>query len=197
VVTTYDYDAASGLDMLAHGFTNAASNLTLEFNRNAASQIIENEALERPLRLRAGGRDGDEEPRRAEPNRERAGPAGELRRARQPDGGRRADLRLQLGQPADELTGGGRSYGFSYDAVGRLREVTATGLAARSYAWDGNDAILTYQGGNFLLRTVYGPGEKEPLYQLDNQGRRVWFVQDERGSTIAGSDPRARLRYGK
>ncbi len=86
------------------------------------------------------------------------------------------------------MTGGGRTYGFSYDAVGRLQEVTATGLAARSYAWDGNDAIVTYQGGNFLLRTVYGPGENEPLYQLDSQGRRTWFVQDERGSTIAGSD---------
>jgi RHS repeat-associated protein len=44
------------------------------------------------------------------------------------------------------------------------------------------------RGGNFLLRTVYGPGENEPLYQLDNQGRRTWFSHDERGSTIAGAD---------
>jgi RHS repeat-associated protein len=76
--------------------------------------------------------------------------------------------------------------------------VTATGLAARSYAWNGNDAIVSYQGGNFLLRTVYGPGENEPLYQLDNQGRRTWFSHDERGSTIAASidaSGSAPLRY--
>jgi RHS repeat-associated protein len=83
---------------------------------------------------------------------------------------------------------GGRSYGFAYDPAGRLHEVTASGLASRSYAWDGNDAIVTYANGQFLARTVYGPGENEPLYQVDNQGRRTWFAHDERGSIVGSSD---------
>jgi RHS repeat-associated protein len=42
--------------------------------------------------------------------------------------------------------------------------------------------------GLFLGRVVYGPGKDEPLYQLDNQGRRTWLHGDERGSIVAGSD---------
>ena len=69
---------------------------------------------------------------------------------------------------------------WAYDPLMRLGTITATGLASRSIAWDGTDAIVTYQNGQLLARTVYGPGENEPLYQLDNQGRRTWFAADER-----------------
>jgi RHS repeat-associated protein len=48
--------------------------------------------------------------------------------------------------------------------------------------------LVTNLNGQFLVRFVHGPGESEPLYQLDNQGRRSWYHADERGSIVAISD---------
>jgi RHS repeat-associated protein len=188
VTTHYQWDDASQLDVLAHSFPNAANDLTLAFDRNAASQIT---ATRRSNDIHSFAPAAGAEARSHDGlNRIASEPAQPV--SYDARGNLTAEGGRTFGYSSDNrltsMTGGGRSYGFSYDAVGRLQEVTTSNLAARSYAWDGNDAIVTYQGGNFLLRTVYGPGENEPLYQLDSQGRRTWFVQDERGSTIAGSD---------
>jgi hypothetical protein len=43
----------------------------------------------------------------------------------------------------------------------------------RSYAFDGNDWIVTSHDGRFLARCLYGPGEKEPLYHIDHRSNPV------------------------
>jgi RHS repeat-associated protein len=188
VVTAYDYDDASRIEAIAHDFANDSNNLTLEFDYNPASQITENRrsnelysfapALGTETRSHDGLNRIAQEPGQTLTYDQRGNLTAEGGRTF----GYSSDNRLT------SMTGGGRTYGFAYDPAGRLHEVTGTGIASRGHAWDGNDAILTFSNGGFLVRTVYGPGENEPLYQLDNQGRRTWFAQDERGSIVAGAD---------
>ena len=76
---------------------------------------------------------------------------------------------------------------YGYDPLLRFAATTGAGLP-RSYAYDGDNMLVTNRNGQFLVRIVHGPGENEPLYQLDNQGRRTWYHADERGSIVAASD---------
>jgi RHS repeat-associated protein len=188
VVTNYAYDAASRLGTLGHDFANTTNDVTLGFGYNPASQIA---AQTRSNDLFSFAHAAGTQSRSHDGlNRIASEPTQPV--SYDDRGNLTAEGGRTFGYSSDNrltaMTGGGRTYGFAYDPAGRLHEVTATGIASRSYAWDGNDAIVTWQGGNSLARTVYGPGENEPLYQLDNQGRRRWFAQDERGSTIAASD---------
>ena len=76
---------------------------------------------------------------------------------------------------------------YGYDPLLRFAATTGGGLP-RSHAYDGDDMLVTNLSGQFLTRFVHGPGESEPLYHLDNQGRRYWYHADERGSIVAASD---------
>jgi RHS repeat-associated protein len=188
VVTSYAYDAASRLDSIAHDLADSENDLTLGFDHNPASQIVINRrsndlyGFAPAAAAAASSHDG----------LNRIATEGGQPVAYDSRGNLTAEGGRTFGYGSDNrlisMTGGGRTYGFAYDPAGRLHEVTASGLASRSYAWDGNDAIVTYANGQFLARTVYGPGENEPLYQVDNQGRRIWFAHDERGSTVGSSD---------
>jgi len=48
------------------------------------------------------------------------------------------------------MTGGGRTFGWSYDPLMRVHQMTTSGSVPRSWLMDGNDAIVTHRDGLFL-----------------------------------------------
>jgi YD repeat-containing protein len=72
---------------------------------------------------------------------------------------------------------------LNYDPLGRHTGYWS--LGNRQNASDGDQLIYLKKNNAFLSRTVFGPGIDEPLYYIDNQGRRIWTAADERGSIVA------------
>ena len=186
-VTTYAYDNASRLSQLVQNPGGTAQDLTLGFAYNPANQIVSNSRSNEAYSVSPSA----------------ATTASTVNGLNQ--------LTLHGGASVTHdargniTAEGGRTFGYSsenlltgvatsswtqtygYDPLLRFAATTGAGLP-RSYAYDGDNMLVTNLNGQFLVRIVHGPGENEPLYQLDNQGRRTWYHADERGSIVAGSD---------
>jgi RHS repeat-associated protein len=188
-VTTYGYDAASRLQTLSLDLGGTGSDLMLGFSYNPAGQIRSN-TRSNPLYSWAGSTVGTTDSVLNGLNQLTQHGAGtpeyeDDRGNLTAEGGRVFSYSSE-----NLLTGtvfGQWNMIFTYDPLMRYSGETGGGLP-RSYAHDGNDRIVTNRDGQFLVRYVYGPSENEPLYQLDNQGRRTWLHADERGSIVAATD---------
>jgi len=82
--------------------------------------------------------------------------------------------------------------GLSYDALGRLYEVTSSGAASTRFQYDGSDLITEYDSsGAVLRRYIHGLGDDEPLVMLEGAGvwqsinNRNFLVTDQQGSVVA------------
>lgn len=86
------------------------------------------------------------------------------------------------------LTGPGSAV-LSYDPVGRLAQIAASGAATR-FAYDGSNLIAEYSNGASSRRYVPGAGTDEPVLWYEGSGvaNRRWLHSDERGSIVVLSD---------
>jgi len=82
------------------------------------------------------------------------------------------------------------STSLAYDAGGRLAQIANAGGTTR-FAYDGQALIAEYDASNALLRRyVHAPGVDEPIVWYEGSGTASprWLHTDERGSVIAVSD---------
>lgn len=100
------------------------------------------------------------------------------------------------------ISSGAASSSLSYDALGRLRAVTVSGVST-GFLYEGDRVIAEYPGSSSTAsrRYVHGPGVDEPLVWLEGSGTsdRRWLHADRQGSIIAWSDGAGavtRYRYG-
>jgi RHS repeat-associated protein len=95
-------------------------------------------------------------------------------------------------------TSGARNASLSYDAIGRLAQVSGNGLT--NFLYDGDDLVGEYDAaGTLVRRTVHGPGVDEPIVVYEG-GSKKWLYGDPQGSIIAHADASgnstATLSYG-
>jgi RHS repeat-associated protein len=103
---------------------------------------------------------------------------------------------------------GGRSFAFSsenlltgiapagamtaavdYTPLMRVYSVYQAGGSGRTHhLHSGGTMMGEYFLGNVAGRYVHGPGVDEPLVAVGANGGKTWFLADERGSVIAGTD---------
>ena len=186
-VTTYSYDAASRLSQLVQDVGGTAQDLTLGFAYTPAGQIAANTRSNEAYSVApvVGTASSAVDGRNRLTQHAGAAPTYDNRGNLATEGGRTFNYsseNLLTGTAAGQWT-----MTFSYDPLMRYAGEAGGGLP-RSYAYDGENMIVTNRNGQFLVRFVHGPGESEPLYQLDNLGRRYWYHADERGSIVAASD---------
>ncbi len=82
----------------------------------------------------------------------------------------------------NQLSGANGTYLY-YDAIGRLDQVTQSGLG---WQWDGTRLVTEWSGGVIAKRYVHGAGVDEPVlwYEGSGAGQRRWLDADERGSIV-------------
>ncbi|MGA9581608.1 MAG: RHS repeat-associated core domain-containing protein, partial [Allosphingosinicella sp.] len=187
-VTNYGYDSASRLASLSHDFAGTAHDLILTFGYNPAGQIASN-ARSNDLYSWAGHGSGST-----------ASTADGLNRVVQA-----GSTAIGYDARGNIVSDGAQTYSYSsenrltqvvnstynstinYDPLGRYIGFSPTTLTSRQDVSDGDQLIYLKKDNAFLSRTVFGPGIDEPLYQIDNLGRRTWFAADERGSIVAAA----------
>ena len=67
---------------------------------------------------------------------------------------------------------------YGYDATGRRSSRTAGGLAT-SFLYDGRDVVLDRNSGNLYTEYLDGPRIDGKLRQLNQDGQRFFFLQDQ------------------
>jgi RHS repeat-associated protein len=80
---------------------------------------------------------------------------------------------------------------LSYDPLGRLQKISATGAAATTrFQYDGQDLIAEYAGTTLTKRYVHGPGVDEPILWYEGGGLadKRYLMSDERGSVVNITD---------
>lgn len=185
-VTNYGYDAASRLASLSHDFAGTTYDFALTFGYSPAGQIVGN-TRSNDLYSWNGHGSGST-----------ASTANGLNRVVQA-----GSTAIGYDARGNIVSDGTQSYSYSsenrlthvvnptysatinYDPLGRYIGFSPTTLTSRQDVSDGDQLIYLKKENAFLARTVFGPGIDEPLYQIDNLGRRTWFAADERGSIVA------------
>jgi RHS repeat-associated protein len=185
--TTYAYDNASRLSQLVQNPLGTAQDLTLGFAYNPASQIVSNTRSNDAYTFTpaAGTTSSTVNGLNQLTLHGGASVTHDARGNITAEGGRTFGYSSENLLTSVATASWTQTYG--YDPLLRLAGTTGAGLP-RSHAYDGNDMLVVNRDGQFLTRFVHGPGESEPLYQLDNQGRRYWYHADERGSIVGTSD---------
>ncbi|WP_457313479.1 RHS repeat-associated core domain-containing protein [Sphingomonas sp. UYAg733] len=178
--TTYAFDPVSRLSQLTHNMVFTASNLTLGFSYNPASQIS------------GVTRSNDSYAWTGAANVDRVYTVNGLNQAT-------LSGSVSLGYDArGNLTSSGTTtYAYTsenllqssganvlkYDPVMRLFEINST----TRFGYDGQDMIGEWNpvSGALLKRFVHGPGDEAPVTTYGASGNRTWLHTDERGSMIA------------
>jgi RHS repeat-associated protein len=189
-VTTYGYDPISRLLTLAQDLPGTASDQTLTFEYNPASQLSSRSSTN-PAYAWTG------------------------RSARDTDYGVNALNQLTSAGAGKILTYDNRgnlladgSYDYQYDGANRLTRVANAGAqtanatlaydpegrlfeeagstATTRFLYDGANLIGEYDTGNTLQhRYVHGIGVDEPLVWYNSTGARAWLAADHQGSIVA------------
>ncbi|HEX7760108.1 MAG TPA: RHS repeat-associated core domain-containing protein [Caulobacteraceae bacterium] len=78
---------------------------------------------------------------------------------------------------------------LSYDPLGRLQQTTA-GSTTTTFLYDGGRLVAEYNGSTLLRRYVHGAGVDEPLVWYEGSGTtdRRWLHADNQGSIVAWSN---------
>ena len=187
-VTTYAYDPASRLGQLAQDVAGTTLDLTLGFTYNAAGQIAthtRSNDLYSWTGTPAGTTDSTVNGLNQVTQSGSSAVTHDLRGNIVTHGSRGYVYSSENLLTSSSDPGGTEDYG--YDPLLRLHRVV-WGTTVRNYLWDGGDMLVHYVNGALRARIVYGPGENEPLYQINSQGGRTWYLPDERGSIIAGAN---------
>lgn len=186
-VTSYDYDPVSRLDELAQNLNGTASDVTLTFSHNPASQIASasrsNDNYAYTSLANANVTDSHNGLNQLTAN-------GGTSLTHDSRGNISAVGSSSYGYTSENmLVSAPGSVNLSYDPLLRLYQ-TAGSTTAR-FAYDGHSLIAEYDGSSSLQRRyVHGPGVDEPIVWYEGTGTsdRRWLHADERGSIIAASD---------
>jgi RHS repeat-associated protein len=204
VVTNYSYGPDTRLAQIAHNPPGTTNDLTRGFTYNPAGQILSN-SRSNSLFSYTGPAAGTTNSTANGLNQLATHGAGtptyDARGNLASEGGRSflySSENLLTG-----FVGHGRTMSWTWDPLMRVHHQVTSGANPRTYLFDGGNMILQNMNGAMLSRYVYGPGADEPIYSIDNQGRRAWFVADERGSILGEIDtagtlgmPRTYDEYG-
>lgn len=185
--TGYTPDAISRLSSLSQDLASTASDQTLGFSYNPASQII------------ARASSNDAYAMRQQYNASRgytvnglnqytvAGSAAPTYDAR--GNMTNAGNGTIVYTPENMMSSAPGAGAITYDPAMRLYQLV--GSSTTRFLYDGNDLVAEYDGaGTLLRRYVHGPGTDEPLVWYEGTGTtdRRWLHADERGSVIVVSD---------
>ncbi len=187
--TTYTYDAASRLASLTQDLAGAASDQTLTFNYNPASQIISRSGTNAAYAWsvpyaedRAYGVNGLNQ----------IASAGGVGFAHDGRGNMTSDgVRSYTFDADNKLTSQVGGATLAYRPTGDLAQLTSATGVVTQFAYDGGDIIAEYNGSGVLQRRyVHGPGFDEPLVWYEGAGttNRSWLMADHQGSIIAISN---------
>jgi YD repeat-containing protein len=161
--TNYVYDNAGRLASLGHDFPDNSYDVTLTFGYNPAGQIssrTNSNDLYAYTLLSSGSVAASHDGL----NRvvEAGGPVTHDARGNlTSEGGRTFSYSSE--NLLTGLTALGRSWTLTYDPMLRLQHTTTSGFTSRTYAYDGDNPLVTLREGLFLARNVFGPGASEPL----------------------------------
>jgi len=191
VATSYTYDPVSRLETLTNDLAGTDKDQQLTFGYNAAGQVTSRTSTNNSAYAFSNLY-----------NVARESPANGLNQytawgpqavTHDPRGNMTSDgVSTYTYDIANRLTGVSNGAGLSYDALGRLYEVTLSGAASTRFQYDGSDLITEYDSsGAVLRRFVHGPGEDEPLVWIEgattqqNIANRNFLVADHQGSIVA------------
>lgn len=186
-VIEYSYDPASRLSRLRHDLKDAASDLSLGFGYNPASQIISN------------ARDNDAYASFAQASGSSGYTANGLNQyvsagganlAYDPNGNLTSDGTTAFGYDVENRlvsASGAKAAALTYDPAGRLFRI-AGGGADSQLLYDGDELVAEFDGaGSLTRRYVHGPGADDPIVTYEGATRR--FVHtDHQGSVLVASD---------
>ncbi|HEX8222471.1 MAG TPA: RHS repeat-associated core domain-containing protein [Allosphingosinicella sp.] len=195
VVTDYEYDDASRLEMLKHDMGGTAHDNTIELTYNPAGQIVGRKASNDAYAWTGHG-NGSTTSSFDGLNRltDRQDALGTVTFNHHARGNRLNDESRTYAYDSENKGRGRPASPFHYDALGRLSGVstspgTPPALAYESYV-DNLIAERTPGSSSVGRRHVFGPGIDEPLVWYEGSGNtdRRFLQADERGSIVAVSD---------
>jgi len=186
-VIGYSYDPASRLSQLSHNLSGTASDLSLGFLYNPASQIISNT------------RNNDAYSSFAQASGSSGYTANGLNQyvsARgaaltyDPNGNLTSDGVTAFGYDVENRlvsASGAKTAALTYDPAGRLFRITGGGTD-NQLLYDGDELVAEYDGaGSLTRRYVHGPGADDPIVVYEG-GQRRFLHTDHQGSVLAASD---------
>ncbi|WP_413415557.1 RHS repeat domain-containing protein [Sphingomonas sp. Sphisp140] len=185
--TSYGYDAVSRMTALSIDLAGTASDQSLGFGYNAASQVASTTRSNDSYAW-TGAIDVD---RGYAPNNlNQYATAGGTAFGYDARGNLTSSGTNSYAYSAENLLKSGPGVTLYYDGLGRLHEYdTAT---STRFVYDGGNvaAEVDNPGGNVLRRYVYGPDGDEALMWYEGAGTsdKRWLHTDERGSVVAVTD---------
>lgn len=186
-VTSYSYDPVARLAELVQNLASTASDLTLGFTYNPASQIVANTRSNDAFSYTGMSNQNVTDTHNGLNQMTATGTSSVTHDAR---GNVTAIGSAGYTYTSENmLTGGPGGVGLAYDPLLRLYQTAAA--ATTRFAYDGVTMIAEYNGSNQLQRRyVQGPGIDEPLVWYEGTGTtdRRWLHADERRSVVAQSD---------
>lgn len=189
--TTYGYDAISRLASVGHDLAGTASDQTLTFGYNPASQMVgrtsANDAFASNTATnvsRGYGVNGLNQYTGVGPNSYAYDANGNLTS----DG-----VNSYVYDAENRLVSRSGGIALAYDPNGRLSQVSGGTAGTTRFLYDGDTLVAEYDGaGNLLRRYVHGtdPAADDPLiwYEGSGLGSRRSLLADHQGSIIAAAD---------
>jgi RHS repeat-associated protein len=190
--TAYGYDGVGRLSALAHDLAGTASDQSLGFGYNPASQIVRETrsndsyawtgavAVSRPYSVNGQNQYVS---------------AGAATFAYDANGNLISDGTTSFVYDAENRlvsASGAKTASLAYDPLGRLWQVGgAPGTPVTRFLYDGDRLVMEYGGsGNVLRSYVHGPGTDEPLvwYEGTAGWAHRYLYPDSRGSIVAIAD---------
>jgi RHS repeat-associated protein len=185
VATAYGYDPASRLTGLSHAFPSSSDNLTLTMAYNPAGQIVSRSMSNASYDF---GSPSAGTTTYAVNGLNQTGVGYVFTHDAKGNllgDGTRVWTYDQANRLRSSATDRTVNATLSYDALGRLGELTGT-QGAR-YLYDGNEIAGIVANGSTGLtnRIVRGPWPDEAVAAVPPSGSPTWLMADERGSTVA------------
>jgi len=190
VATSYTYDPVSRLETLTNDLAGTDKDQQLTFGYNAAGQVTSRTSTNSAYAFSNLYNVTRESPANGLNQYTAWGPQAVTH---DPRGNMTSDgVTTYSYDIANRLTGTGDGAGLSYDALGRLYEVTSSGAASTRFQYDGSDLMTEYSSsGTVLRRFIHGPGEDDPLVWIEGSSTQQnvatlnFLVADHQGSVVA------------
>jgi hypothetical protein len=186
--TTYSYDPAGRLSGLGQDFAGTASDLSLGFSYNPASQIVSNTRSNDAF---AWGRHYNFNRGYTANGLDRYSASGPASLTYDANGNLVSDGSTSFVYDNENRlvsASGSKNATLAYDPLGRLWQISSSAGMTR-FVYDGDRLTAEFSGAGALLRSyAHGPGADEPL-TVHEPGVAARFIKtDERGSVIATAD---------
>ncbi|WP_050407335.1 RHS repeat-associated core domain-containing protein [Massilia sp. NR 4-1] len=189
--TSYGYSAQDKLASLAHNLAGTAQDISWNFNRNQAQEIIAH-AWSNDIYQWTGYRNGSRSYAANGLNQYTSAAGSAI--SHDGNGNISGDGVWTYGYDAENRLRSASKSGLAatleYDAAGRLRQ-SVIGGATSNLLYVGTELLAEYDGaGNLQRRYVHGPGTDEALVRYEGAGTagKAWLYADHLGSVVALAD---------